>query len=67
MDAFYCTTKRDGGPAARRFYKHKSDARAAMLRAMRNGAQWAEYGWGRHYGVCEFSVKETFERKEQGQ
>lgn len=61
---FFCTSKRDGGPAKRRFYKSEQAARDAMTRAIRNGAEWAEYGWGRHYGAGEFSVKTVTERKE---
>lgn len=67
MEAFFCTSKRDGGPASRRFYKSRLAARDACNRAIRNGAEWAEYGWGRHYGAGEFSVKTIFERKEKAQ
>lgn len=65
MESFYCTAKRDGAPALRRFYQSEQAARDAMTRAIRNGAEWAEYGWGRHYGAGEFSVKEIIERKEK--
>lgn len=67
MEAFFCTSKRDGGPANRRFYKSRLAARDACNRAIRNGAQWAEYGWGCHYGAGEFSVKTILERKEKAQ
>lgn len=62
-ESFYCTAQRDGGPATRRFYQSEQAARDACTRAIRNGALWAEYGWGRHYGAGDFSVKEVFETK----
>lgn len=65
MNSFFCTSKRDGSPAKRRFYKSEQAARDAMTRAIRNGAEWAGYGWGRHHGVGEFSVKTVMGQKEK--
>lgn len=64
MESFFCTAQRDGGLASRRYYTTKQAARDAATRAIRNGALWAEYGWGLHYGAGEFSVNTIFERKE---